>query len=69
FLRPVDTSAYPDYLAIIKQPMDLGTMRARLAADMYTNLAIFRHDFELVCRNSMAFNSPESIYHQAAQKL
>ncbi len=29
----------------------------------------FRRDFELICKNCMMYNTPETVYHKAAQRL
>jgi hypothetical protein len=35
FLEPVDLEDVPDYMDVVKQPIDLGTMMAKLAAGAY----------------------------------
>lgn len=44
FARPVDPEldGCPDYLAIIKHPMDLGTIRSRLQTQFYNVRTIRR---------------------------
>jgi hypothetical protein len=42
FLEPVDTSIVTDYLTIITNPMDLGTMRRKVANNAYTNIDSFK---------------------------
>ncbi|KDO64194.1 hypothetical protein CISIN_1g036733mg, partial [Citrus sinensis] len=41
FAEPVDTKEVEDYYEIIKEPMDFGTMRAKLHEGMYTSLEQF----------------------------
>ncbi|KAH9673494.1 hypothetical protein KPL70_018126 [Citrus sinensis] len=41
FAEPVDTKEVEDYYEIIKEPMDFGTMRAKLHEGMYTSLDQF----------------------------
>lgn len=37
FNAPVDGSVYPEYHKVVKQPMDLGTIRSRLDRRQYSN--------------------------------
>ncbi len=37
FAAPVDATLYPEYHKIVKQPMDLGTIRGQLDRQQYTN--------------------------------
>ncbi|KAJ3325006.1 Bromodomain-containing protein 9 [Boothiomyces sp. JEL0866] len=69
FLYPVDTALVPDYANIIKNPMDLGTMRDKVTKKMYKNCEEFKKDFELVVRNAKLYNAPDTIYYKAADKL
>lgn len=50
FLQPVDPIrlGIPDYLNVIKQPMDLRTIREKLAASAYPTPLEFRDDVRLV---------------------
>ena len=42
-------------------------MRMKLAD--YDSLAVFRTDFELICRNAMTYNTVDTIYYKSADKL
>ncbi len=42
FLEPVDTSIVTDYLTIITNPMDLGTMRKKVANNEYSSIDSFK---------------------------
>ncbi|KAJ6395159.1 hypothetical protein OIU77_020424 [Salix suchowensis] len=44
FAEPVDPSEVEEYYEIIKEPMDFGTMRAKLHEGMYKSLEQFEHD-------------------------
>ena len=55
------------YSSIISQPMDFSSMRMKLAD--YDSLAVFRTDFELICRNAMTYNTVDTIYYKSADKL
>lgn len=67
FANPVNDQIAPGYSSIISQPMDFSTMKAKLPD--YDNLASFRSDFELVCRNAMTYNTVDTIYYKSADKL
>ncbi|KAJ3274138.1 Bromodomain containing protein 7 [Terramyces sp. JEL0728] len=69
FLYPVDTSLVPDYSNIIKNPMDLGTMRDKVTKKLYKDCEDFKKDFILVVRNAKLYNAPDTIYFKAAEKL
>ncbi|RKP36558.1 Bromodomain-containing protein, partial [Dimargaris cristalligena] len=69
FIKPVDTTAIPDYLTVIKRPMDFGTMRKKIDNRVYRNIGEFRADFELVIRNATTYNSPTTLYYRTARKL
>ena len=46
----------PTYPKIIKEPMDLSTMRKKLDAHEYPNARAFFSDFKLMTRNCFRFN-------------
>lgn len=48
FREPVTEDIAPDYHSVISQPMDLGTIRAKLAAGEYTSPAHANADICLV---------------------
>jgi transcription initiation factor TFIID subunit 1 len=55
-MRPVNKKAVKDYYEIIKQPMDLETMTAKIKGRKYHSREEFLHDMELIYRNSLQFN-------------
>lgn len=69
FLQPVDTSAVDDYLTVIKQPMDLSTMRKKIDNREYTHIDQFKEDLILLCNNAMTYNGPDTLYYKEAGKL
>ncbi|KAJ2747841.1 hypothetical protein GGI20_000136 [Coemansia sp. BCRC 34301] len=69
FLEPVDTSAIPDYLGIIKSPMDLGTMQRKVETNRYRSIAEFRQDLLLICQNARKYNGDGSIYARSADRI
>ncbi|KAK9289414.1 hypothetical protein L1049_007569 [Liquidambar formosana] len=69
FAEPVDPKEVEDYYEIIKEPMDFGTMRAKLHEGMYKNLEQFEHDIFLISRNAMHFNSSGTIFFRQARAI
>ncbi|CAJ1950016.1 unnamed protein product [Sphenostylis stenocarpa] len=69
FSEPVDPNEVEDYYAIIKDPMDFGTMRAKLHERMYKTLEQFEHDVFLIFDNAMRFNSSGTIYFRQARVI
>ncbi|XP_029126281.1 bromodomain-containing factor 1 [Cajanus cajan] len=67
FAEPVDQNEVEDYYAIIKEPMDFGTMRAKLHEGMYKSLEQFELDVFLIFDNAMQFNSSGTIYFRQAR--
>ncbi|OWZ15632.1 hypothetical protein PHMEG_00010695 [Phytophthora megakarya] len=71
FLAPVDPVALgiPDYFHVIKEPMDLGTVRNNLETGFYDNPTDFADHVRLVFRNAMLYNAAHSQVHIYARKL
>ncbi|DBA03266.1 TPA: hypothetical protein N0F65_011625 [Lagenidium giganteum] len=73
FQQPVDPEEVPDYLNIITNPMDLGTIGARLARESYyigpSALELFASDVRLVFANCKEFNSEDSDIWKLANDL
>ncbi|KAG6950013.1 hypothetical protein JG688_00014370 [Phytophthora aleatoria] len=55
---PVD---YPDYYTIVKEPMDLATVKERLDMYYYASHDQFEADFNLMVGNAQLYNHPESL--------
>ncbi|KAL7095050.1 hypothetical protein ACP275_10G001100 [Erythranthe tilingii] len=69
FAEPVDPDEVEDYCEIIKEPMDFGTMRAKLHEGMYKNLQQFEHDVFLIPENAMHFNSSTTVYFRQGRAI
>ncbi|GAV64950.1 Bromodomain domain-containing protein [Cephalotus follicularis] len=69
FAEPVDPEEVEDYYEIIKEPMDFGTMRAKLHEGMYKSLQQFEHDVFLISGNAMHFNPSATIYFRQARAI
>ncbi|KAK9819648.1 hypothetical protein WJX72_000731 [[Myrmecia] bisecta] len=56
FATPVDTEKWKDYLNVIKQPMDLGTIQQRILQGAYQHPDQFAADMQLVFANAARYN-------------
>ena len=57
FGKAVDPAAVPDYLTIIKQPMDFSTVKKKLFNLQYRNVDDWRKDIQLIFDNCNKYNS------------
>lgn len=71
FNNPVDVVKLkiPDYFTVIKQPMDLGTIRSKLHSGEYSSPLQFAADVRLTFKNAMTYNPPGNDVHIMAQTL
>ena len=70
FHTPVDTGVIADYLEVVKDPIDLETMRKRLeAGDFYKSQAMLQADMLRMCTNCKTYNAEGTQYFQAALEL
>ncbi|PVZ98844.1 hypothetical protein BB558_005149 [Smittium angustum] len=71
FYEPVDwkTLGIPEYPKVIKNPMDLGTIRDKYQNNEYKNANEFEADIRLMFRNCYAFNPPKHSVHLAGKAL
>lgn len=70
FLHPVKKlyGYLPGYFDIIKQPIDLSTIKKRLKRGSYPTFEAFCVDVRLVWSNAMNYNEPDSeVYGHAAE--
>ena len=60
--KPVDPIelGIPDYLQIIKNPMDFSTIKRKLLNNLYTNFKQFTEDIGLVFDNCYMYNGANS---------
>lgn len=56
FLKPVPKKEAPDYLDIIKHPMDLSTIRDKVRRMEYKDREDFRHDVWQIAYNAHMYN-------------
>ncbi|KAM9737810.1 ATPase family AAA domain-containing protein 2-like [Menidia menidia] len=59
FTKPVDIEEVPDYLMVIKRPMDLSTLLTNIDEHKYVTVSEFISDADLVWKNALEYN-PDS---------
>ncbi|TRM67801.1 hypothetical protein BD626DRAFT_626200 [Schizophyllum amplum] len=69
FHNPIKTSEAPDYYRVVKRPIDLKTIKARIRDGAIANTAEFHRDILLMFANSMMYNHPETDIHQMAAQM
>ncbi|KAI9365496.1 Bromodomain-containing protein [Zopfochytrium polystomum] len=71
FLHPVDPVllGIPNYVDVIKCPMDLSTIQRRLSTCFYKRQTEFMNDLSLMFSNCYLFNGRDSLIGHMAQKL
>lgn len=71
FNEPVDIVKLniPDYFTIIKHPMDLGTIKGKIASGAYSSPLDFAADVRLTFSNAQTFNPPGNDVHIMADTL
>ncbi|XVE88294.1 hypothetical protein DITRI_Ditri19aG0058300 [Diplodiscus trichospermus] len=71
FNQPVDPIALkiPDYFSIIKNPMDLGTIKSKLGKNTYLSIEEFVADIKLTFSNAMLYNPPSNNVHKMAKEM
>lgn len=71
FNSPVDAEALElhDYHTIIKNPMDLGTVKSKLEKNMYNSPSSFAEDIRLTFSNAMTYNPEGHDVHNLAKQL
>ncbi|KAL5748288.1 hypothetical protein ACOSQ2_025585 [Xanthoceras sorbifolium] len=71
FNTPVDVVKLniPDYFTVIKHPMDLGTVKSKLASSQYSSPLEFAADVRLTFSNAMTYNPPGNDVHFMAETL
>lgn len=71
FSEPVDPVKLkiPDYFQIIKNPMDLGTIKHKLEGNVYSYAKDFADDVKLTFENAKSYNGPSHEVHHWADIL
>lgn len=68
FAEPVTDKVAPNYLDVIKRPMDLQTMLIKAERDEYRNYAWVRELFELMVLNALTFNRFHTTFWNEARR-
>ena len=69
FHNPIKKSEAPDYLDIVKRPMDLKTIKSRVKDGLITNSLEFQRDIFLMFANAMMYNRPGSEIYNMAEEV
>ncbi|KAM0906929.1 hypothetical protein ACQ4PT_016464 [Festuca glaucescens] len=71
FHQPVDPVLFgiPDYFDVIRNPMDLGTVKKKLTNKSYFGTDEFAVDVRLTFSNAMKYNPPGNQVHTVAEQL
>uniref|UniRef100_A0A0N5AWY7 Bromo domain-containing protein n=1 Tax=Syphacia muris TaxID=451379 RepID=A0A0N5AWY7_9BILA len=71
FLEPVDVEGLnlTDYYDIVKEPMDIGTIRHKMEHKQYANPDELKRDLLLVCDNCFKYNPPSDPVHLQGKSL
>lgn len=69
FLQPVTPEIAPDYRDIIKDPIDLGTMKAKVLDGDYNQMETFIADLALMFQNCKTYNQPGTFVALAGVEL
>ncbi|XP_039271932.2 ATPase family AAA domain-containing protein 2B-like isoform X1 [Styela clava] len=56
FAKPVDFEEVPDYVEVIKKPMDFSTIFTKIDQHKYQTVAMFLGDIDLICNNALEYN-------------
>ncbi|CAN6702864.1 unnamed protein product [Malus baccata var. baccata] len=71
FNEPVDVVKLniPDYFTVIKHPMDLGTIKSKVASGSYSTPLEFAADVRMTFTNAMTYNPPQNKVYNMADTL
>ncbi|KAI9022538.1 hypothetical protein DFJ74DRAFT_669843 [Hyaloraphidium curvatum] len=69
FWEPISAAEVPDYFEVVKDPMDFATMGTKVEGYKYGSVAEMKSDLDLICANAMLYNTKDTPYFKAAQKL
>ncbi|KAJ3343649.1 nuA3 HAT complex component nto1 [Gonapodya sp. JEL0774] len=69
FSHPVSVFDVPDYLDVISQPMDLGTIAEKLRKREYLTIEEYEADLQLVWDNAITYNARGTPWFRAAEKI
>jgi chromatin structure-remodeling complex subunit RSC1/2 len=66
FHRKVNRRVLPDYYDVIKEPMAMSVIKAKINTREYKTFEEFVRDFALICHNAQVYNAPNARAYQDA---
>lgn len=69
FEKPVDLKEVPNYLKVIKNPMDFSTISKKVDNYEYQSFEEFEFDFNVMIDNCLRFNRKNTFYYNAGIEL
>jgi len=69
FLSPVTEAVAPGYFSVIKQPMDISTIRSKIKRGMYKSLSALEEDIYRMLHNATVFNKPGDLCYNEAMVI
>lgn len=69
FLKLPPKKVYPDYYALIEQPISLAEILKKISKGSYPDLALFLADVTLMYENAVLYNDPDSWIVADARKI
>ena len=69
FHNPIKPTEAPDYHEVVKKPMDLKTIKARIKDGLISNSLEFQRDIYLMFANAMMYNRPGSDVYTMAEDV
>ncbi|XP_013401119.1 peregrin-like isoform X1 [Lingula anatina] len=69
FAEPVNLQDVPDYLKVVKVPMDFAKMRIKLESHQYKTVDQFEQDFNRILENCMIYNAKDTVFYRAAVRM
>ncbi|KAI9889026.1 MAG: hypothetical protein M1814_006029 [Vezdaea aestivalis] len=69
FHRMINKRSLPQYYRIIKNPVAMSTIKAKISKRAYQSFADFVEDFAYICHNAQLYNRPEAGAYQYALLL
>ncbi|KAK9718819.1 hypothetical protein K7432_005201 [Basidiobolus ranarum] len=69
FMHPIKEQAAPGYYGVIKQPMDLKSIKQRIREGVITSTDEFHRDILLMFQNALMYNKTDSEIYQMAVEM
>ena len=59
----------PDYDEVVKEPIDISTVKLKLDNFDYSDVDLFMKDIDKIWENAKCYNKEESVYTRAANRM